>query len=175
MPLKEIDYSNTHFYRIACKDLNITDCYVGHTTNFNSRKTQHKSNVTNVHSKKYNYMIYQKIRDCGGWDNWSMVWIKTRSCENYIDACKIEREYIEKYKATLNAYRPHRTNDERLQQMQEYRQNNMEEINLKKREKHNCKCGGKTTQCQIARHNKSKKHQQWLVSQQEPEGEPDET
>ena len=32
MPKKEIDYSNTIIYRIVCKDTNITECYVGHTT-----------------------------------------------------------------------------------------------------------------------------------------------
>ena len=41
MPRKEIDYSNTHFYKIVCKDLNIKDCYVGHTTNFKNKKYEH--------------------------------------------------------------------------------------------------------------------------------------
>ena len=29
-----MDYSKTHFYKIVCKDLNIKDCYVGHTIKF---------------------------------------------------------------------------------------------------------------------------------------------
>ena len=34
MPLKEINYDKTHFYKLMCKDFNITDCYVGHTTDW---------------------------------------------------------------------------------------------------------------------------------------------
>ena len=37
-----MDYSNTYFYKIVCKDLNVTDCYVGHTLNFTKRKCTHK-------------------------------------------------------------------------------------------------------------------------------------
>ena len=51
MPSRELDYSNTHFYKLVCRDITITDLYVGHTTNFKSRKFTHKSNVTNVNSK----------------------------------------------------------------------------------------------------------------------------
>ena len=38
MPKKEINYQNTIIYKIRCKDLNIKDVYVGHTTNFIQRK-----------------------------------------------------------------------------------------------------------------------------------------
>ena len=70
--------------------------------------------------------VYQFIRGNGEWDNWKMVPIETRACENRLDALKIERGHIERLNATLNAYRPHRTNDERLQQMREHYQNNPE-------------------------------------------------
>ena len=39
MPLKEINYDKTHFYKLMCKDFNITDCYVGHTTYWVKRKS----------------------------------------------------------------------------------------------------------------------------------------
>jgi len=42
MPKKEIDYSNTIIYKIVCRDLNIKECYVGHTTNFTKQKTNIK-------------------------------------------------------------------------------------------------------------------------------------
>ena len=35
---------NYVMYKIVCNDLNINDCYVGHTTNFNNRKSDHKYN-----------------------------------------------------------------------------------------------------------------------------------
>ena len=42
MPSKAINYDNTHLYKIVCKDLDITDMYIGHTTDFASRKSRHK-------------------------------------------------------------------------------------------------------------------------------------
>ena len=30
------------FYKFVCKNPEIKSCYVGHTTNFNNRKNQHK-------------------------------------------------------------------------------------------------------------------------------------
>ena len=52
------EYANTIIYKIVCNDLNITDCYVGHTTNFTKRKQQHKENCYMATGKHYNYKIY---------------------------------------------------------------------------------------------------------------------
>jgi hypothetical protein len=38
MPKTIIDYSKCVMYKIVCNDLEITDIYVGHTTNFTRRK-----------------------------------------------------------------------------------------------------------------------------------------
>ncbi len=43
MPRNEIDYSKTIIYKIVCNDLTITDCYVGSTTDFKTRKAAHKN------------------------------------------------------------------------------------------------------------------------------------
>jgi hypothetical protein len=43
MPSKSIDYSKTVIYKIVCNDLLITDIYVGSTTRFTLRKNRHKS------------------------------------------------------------------------------------------------------------------------------------
>ena len=112
MPRLPIDYSNTTFYRIVCNDLNITDCYIGHTTNFIKRKQHHKKDCNNEKSKSYNLKVYQFIRENGGWFNWSMVMIDQISCENLNDACKLERKFLEEYKGTLNSYIPSRTDKE---------------------------------------------------------------
>ena len=47
MPLKKIDYDNIHFYKIVCNDFRIKDCYVGHTSDFTTRKAQHKCACNN--------------------------------------------------------------------------------------------------------------------------------
>jgi len=76
MPKKFIDYSKTIIYKIVCNDLNITDVYVGHTTNFIKRKAHHKSNCVNPIFKSYNFKIYNIIRQNGGFENWSMIEIE---------------------------------------------------------------------------------------------------
>lgn len=47
MPRNAIDYSKSMFYKLVCKDLTISDLYVGFTTDFKTRKSSHKSNCNN--------------------------------------------------------------------------------------------------------------------------------
>ena len=63
MPLKEINYDETHFYRIVCRDLNVKDCYVGHTTDFYSRKCRHKSNCNNTQIKNTTNCMYMSLSE----------------------------------------------------------------------------------------------------------------
>ena len=111
MPIKPVDYSQTHFHKIVCKGLSIKDCYVGHTTNFKNRKNAHKTSHYNSSGKVYNgksnnEYLYRFIADHGGWENWDMVLIETLTCENVLYAKKKEREHIETLHATLNESRP---------------------------------------------------------------------
>ena len=52
MPKNAINYSNTIIYKLVCKNINIEDCYVGHTTNFSKRKYQHYQRCVKINSKK---------------------------------------------------------------------------------------------------------------------------
>jgi hypothetical protein len=72
--------------------LNIKDCYVGHTTHFKTRKGNHRLNTTNHIAKAYNFKVYEFFRNTGGWDNFDMVLIETRACDNSLEARKIERK-----------------------------------------------------------------------------------
>lgn len=112
MPRKPIDYSNTHFYKIVCKDLNVKDLYIGHTTNFKNRKLDHKKNCLNPNSKKYNFPVYCFIRENCGWENWDMILIDKKECCNELEALKHEREYIESMGATLNRHKPYRNQED---------------------------------------------------------------
>ena len=78
MPKRAINYKNTHFYKLCCNDLDITDIYVGATTDFIRRKSQHKTRCCNENAKDHYTYKYQAIRDNGGWDNWSMVLMETK-------------------------------------------------------------------------------------------------
>ena len=57
---KSVDYSNTCFYKLCCKDVDIKDIYVGHTTNFRLRKSHHKACCNNESDNHYNYNVYQE-------------------------------------------------------------------------------------------------------------------
>ena len=142
MPRKQVDYSNTCFYKLVCNDLNITKCYVGHTTDFRKRKTQHKTVCHNENAANHNITVYKFIRETGGWNDWSMILIEQRCCENALDACKRERELIEELQAELNNVIPSRSKKEWVEdnkdKVQEYKhgyhQANIEKIHDQKRE-----------------------------------------
>jgi len=106
MPKVEIDYSNTIIYKIVCKDPNITDVYVGHTTNFVQRKYAHKQNCSNIKSTYYNLKLYKTIRDNGNWSNWEMSIVNFYKCKNQLEARQKEQEYFILLGATLNSINP---------------------------------------------------------------------
>jgi hypothetical protein len=107
MPRIAINYNDVIMYKIVCNDTNITDIYIGHTTNFTKRKAAHKSLSNNS-----NLYVYQFIRDNGGWKNWNMIMIEKYPCSCKLDATKRERELLEELKATLNKQIPSQTAQE---------------------------------------------------------------
>jgi len=126
MPLKEINYNKTHFYKIVCKDTHIKDCYVGHTTDFTTRKSKHKKCCNCKDTKGHHIYLYEFMRKNGGWENWDMILIETISCENNLKARQIEREHIENLQASLNQHRSYRSEDEKKEQKREWIENNWE-------------------------------------------------
>lgn len=172
MPRLPINYLRTLIYKFVCKDLTITYTYVGHTTNWTKRKNKHKYCCCNENSRDYNFKVYQCIRENGGWDNWDMILIEEYSCENILQATQRERYWFETLNATLNQRIPSRTEKERYEenkeqfslQQREYREQNREIINNKKKEKITCECGSSVSKTNLATHHKSKKHQDFINS-----------
>ena len=106
MPKVEIDYSNTIIYKIACNDPNITDVYVGHTTNFVQRKHAHKQVCNNINSPCYNLNLYKTIRKNGNWSNWEMSIVNFYNCKDQYEARQKEQEHYVLLGATLNTVEP---------------------------------------------------------------------
>ena len=104
MPKEFIDYSNTIIYKIYCKDINVTDVYVGHTTNFTKRKYQHKISTNNITNKG---KIYNIIRNNGGWDNWDMIEIAKYNCKDATEARIKEQEHYALLNSSLNSNPPY--------------------------------------------------------------------
>ena len=102
----DVDYSNTIIYKITCKDPQITDLYVGHTTNFVQRKHSHKQGCINEKSNNYNCKLYKTIRANGGWDNWVMEIVAFFKCNDHYEARIKEQEHFTSLNATLNSVEP---------------------------------------------------------------------
>jgi hypothetical protein len=102
-----MNYKKACIYEIICKDVNITERYVGSTTNLVKRRYEHKSSCNNEKSKQYNRYVYQFIRAYGEWGNWDVVLIEqVLDCKDKEHLHKRERFYIESLKAELNKYIP---------------------------------------------------------------------
>ena len=121
MPKIPIDYSNTVIYKLVCKDVNITEIYVGHTTNLVKRKYCHKYDCYNPNRKNHNSNLYTFIRDNGGFEYWDSIVIEQYPCNNVMEACERERYWIEKLNASLNMCIPVRTYSERQKYRETYR------------------------------------------------------
>jgi hypothetical protein len=106
MPHCDIDYSNTIIYKITCKDQEVSDIYVGHTTNFVQRKHAHKQTCNNPNAVSYNCKVYRIIRTHGGWNNWHMEIINFFNCADLFEAKQKEQEYFISLHANLNSIEP---------------------------------------------------------------------
>lgn len=132
MPKKVIDYSKSVIYKIVSKDLDVTDLYVGSTTELVKRKCKHKCSCNNDKDAQYNLSVYKFIRENGGWDNWDIILIEIYPCTNKFELLSRERYYIELLNAKLNHNIP-------LQTEKEYwnrHKDKMREKNKRNRENH---------------------------------------
>jgi hypothetical protein len=128
MPRNPIDYSKSMFYKLVCKDITITDLYVGFTTDLKTRKSAHKTACHNENTRKYNMYVYTFIREHGGFENWDMIVIHRQNCIDIHEAHTIERGYMESLGATLNSYMPIRTEAEWIEvRRQRYGESHKEE------------------------------------------------
>jgi len=136
MPKKEIqDYI---FYKIACLDDSCDLFYIGSTANWKARNYTHKHNCTNENSTKYNYKVYQTIRENGGWYNFKMIQIGTREQLTKRQAEEIEDVYRLELKASMNGRRCYTTEEQKREyfkeQQKEYPTNNKDKIKEQRKE-----------------------------------------
>jgi hypothetical protein len=159
MPRQIIDYSKSMMYKIVSNDLNITDCYVGSTTDFTKRKYGHKSNCANINRKHYNFKVYKFIRDNGDWQNWSMILIEMYPCTNHLESLQRERFWCENLNATLNSVVPSRTKQE---YDKEYNVDHIDHIKKRNNTVIYCVCGSSYTRCNKCKHLKTLMHQEYV-------------
>ena len=154
MPKISIDYSNTVFYKIYCKDINFHDVYIGHTTNFVQRKHSHKRACNKSNHNSHNLKVYKIIRQHGGWDNWNMEIIGFKNCKDHSEACTVEQKYFDSYEASLNSILAKKKIVERLPVAKEKLNLYCEVCKI------NCDC-----KKSFERHKRTKKHELALKAQ----------
>jgi len=175
MPKIPMDYAKCSIYKI--EHINAESLvYVGHTTNFDKRKTSHKSNCCNEKSKKHNQKLYQMIRQNGGWDEFKMIEVEKYSCNDKREAERRENEVMKDLKANMNTMKSFITENERKEwyednkeRIQEYKkewyeknkpkiQEQMKEWYDTNKEKIKCECGCEVVKVKLKRHQQTKKH-----------------
>jgi hypothetical protein len=175
------DYSKGLIYKLCCKDPEITDIYVGSTTNFEQRKNNHNYRCYYDKSKKFFFKVYKFIREHGGFENWKMEIIEYYPCKTKKELSLQERYYIDTLKPSLNSYVPTRTvkeycqdnkqhkseymkkrysnkKNDILKKNRDYYENNKEKLNEINKQPIICKCGCILSKVHIKRHERTKKH-----------------
>ncbi len=160
------EYANTIIYKIVCNDLNITDCYIGHTTNFTKRKQNHKHSCIQITDKHYNYKIYTSIRANGGWINWSMIEIEKYPCLDANEARAREHHWYEIFHAKLNSRPP--IGLSKAEHKKQYNIKHKEEIAEYEKHRysiqHKCECGGCYKINHKQAHLRTKKHINYIAT-----------
>lgn len=173
------------FYKIVCNDLDVKYTYVGSTQNFTRRKHEHKRNCINS-----NFKVYTTIRENGGWDNWKMIEIEKKICNDKREAELNERYWYEELNAELNTHRPRMTEQEQKEmkarddkkyqethkeQIRETRkiweENNKEHLTEYKKNwyeenkdrTYECECGSIVSYSAKERHFRTQKHKDYLT------------
>ena len=162
------DYSKSLIYKICCKDNNITEVYIGYTTNYKIRYNCHKSWCTNINGSKYNMKVYKFIRDHGGWDNWEMVELYKYPCNSKKEIIAEERRAYDRFNATLNKFKPNRTREEYSIDTRDIRiqtwHDNKIEILAKQAERKRCDCGMTYAHSKKKRHTDTPRHQKRMAA-----------
>jgi hypothetical protein len=127
MPKLPTDYSKCVIYVIKCKDDNITEEYIGSTTNFTQRKNNHKTTCNNEKNKRYNELKYKFIRDNGGWDNWLMLEVLKYPCQDSNQARMKEEEIRLERKSKLNCYKAFLSNEVLKEEKKQYYEEHKEQ------------------------------------------------
>jgi len=187
MPKVPMDYSKCCIYKIEHND-DESLVYVGHTTNFDKRKTQHKINCYNDNGKPYNFKVYQMIRENGGWEKFLMLEVEKYPCNDRREAERRENEVMKELKSSMNTNKSFLTQDElteyKKEYNKEYNESNKHKIQeymkdyyelhkpeikeqvkdyykankLKLNAKVKCECGCEIVKQNLKQHQASKKH-----------------
>lgn len=124
------DIDNYVMYKLSPKNKDLKYCYIGHTNNFVFRKRQHYLPCIDLNHSKSHLLLYETIRQHGGWDEWEMVELEKFNGKTKLEARIREQELIHEHGANLNMLKAYISEEERKlvkkQITQKYREENKE-------------------------------------------------
>ena len=94
--------------------------YVGSTTNFSQRKSEHKHSCNKEEGKRFTLPIYCHIRDNGGFNCFEIIPIKSLKLENKTELLIAEQEEMDKHQTLVNSLKAHTT----IEELKEYKKQN---------------------------------------------------
>ena len=132
MPRTAINYQNTVIYKIQHLE-NEELMYVGHTTDFIKRKSQHKI-CSYVNHQLSSLRLYTMIIENGGWDMFNMIELKKYPCNDKREAEAEEDRFIRLLKPSMNSKNSMHNKEKEKATQKLYRQTHQEEIAAKEKE-----------------------------------------
>lgn len=178
------DYSKGKIYTIRCKS-DPSLIYVGST--IQSLAKRFGGHKIDGKREEHKSQFHNKVED---WNDWYIELYESFPCKSVEELRKKEGEVIREI-ATLNQYIAGRSKaewekenaDKRKEYLKTYSEDNKDIIKEKKREYYEdnkerltqsfvCVCGGKYTIAHKSKHNHTKKHQNYLLSQAGNNAEP---
>ena len=134
MAPKVIDYSKSVIYKIEHVD-NPELLYVGSTTDFIRRKSEHKRDCNNENKKKtYNLKLYTMIRSNGGFESFKIMIICEFPCNSKTELLIEEEKYRKELQTNLNSIKAFRSTEEKREYDKNYNKINKEVISKQSKE-----------------------------------------
>ena len=170
------DYTKAKIYKIT-NDYN-NDIYIGSTCDkLSKRFSNHK--CARKYEDKKTYPLYTLMNEIG-FERFRIQLIEDYPCDDKYQLRQREAYYIREL-ATLNQKIPFVTKAEKSERIKTYKssenrkiiqkeeskqfyQNNKDKILEKNKEKSVCACGCELRKCDMARHEKSQKHLNFIMS-----------
>jgi len=151
--------TNCYIYKISCKDKSVKYIYIGSTQNEpRLRRNSHKYHLNKKINDTYIYktQVYEKIRETGGWDNWTFEVIKEISTKNHSEQLEEEKKICDTYKKDYELLNKQNigtwsclSDDDKKVFMKNYAQKEIL-----------CECGSTVKRGGFSRHKKTKTHLQ---------------
>ena len=126
-----VNYNNTVIYMIYKPDSDL-NTYVGHTTNFKKRVTNHRTRYNGKDFPYCNLQLYDYMRENGQFDEWTFEIITEYPCNSKREAEKKEQHFIDLFKSELNSMKAYTSSEDANIRSKKYRKvyydNHTEEI-----------------------------------------------